>query len=218
MGDGNEMAAITVTITSDAADDKTAEVTLSVKCGTDDAIEEKMDAVAGKADFGEVDLGDIETAENCTADASATLGGEEKKATQVTFEVVVAGATGPTHTLTIDSITPGNFATAHAVKATIAVDSGELGNAATAAVTWHWHCAATMPASTSDYAAVDAADWQAAMKADGTSNADAIRGAHITDINLGNAAESLECVVRACATIDSSDVCGYQTVIVTDAG
>ena len=112
MGANNEMAAITVTITSDAADDKTAEVTLSVKCGDKDAIEKEMDAVAGKADFGEVDLGNHDEAADCTADASATLGGEEKKATQVTFEVVVAGTTGRWSCNHCDhsvAVTPGNF-------------------------------------------------------------------------------------------------------------
>ncbi len=104
MGDGGESAAITVSIASDADADKTAEVTLTVACGDEEAVEKKMKAKAGKADFGDIDLGDHGTAVECTANASATLGGEKIEAKEVEFEIKAAsdGDDGtPTLTLAI---------------------------------------------------------------------------------------------------------------------
>ena len=97
MGDGNEKATIKVTITSKDDADKTAEVTLTVMCGEEVvAVADKgeMKAVGGVATYKDVDLGKHEKAVDCTADASATLGGKEVKATQVKFEIVTAKVTG----------------------------------------------------------------------------------------------------------------------------
>ena len=97
MGDGNEMAAIKVTIDSEDKDDKTAEVTLTVTCGGTevklDDNNKKKKAVDGVADFGNVDLGDHTEATTCKVTAEAKLGDTDVKK-DATFEIKAAGAAG----------------------------------------------------------------------------------------------------------------------------
>ncbi len=143
MGEGNETATITVTITSEDDADKTAEVTLAVSCG--DAVEladdGKMKAVNGVAKYTDVDLGDHTAGANCTADASATLGGEEKKATQVKFNIAAAGNVA-THKLAAEVSTNRTEAVEFSITVMLkkADDSAESGTVTFEGLSVKWTC------------------------------------------------------------------------------
>ena len=187
MGDGNEKATIKVTITSKDDADKTAEVTLTVMCGEEVvAVADKgeMKAVGGVATYKDVDLGKHEKAVDCTADASATLGGKEVKATQVKFKIVEADKP-PAPTITL--VSPVIEDTTSALSLNISFEHENL--ATDAAFMVHIGCGSTAPV---DVAAVKVADAAGKSCADEDAGAD---GVQCTLVSGGSATQMCGVVV-----------------------